>query len=520
MSIKDEIESRKTFAIISHPDAGKTTLTEKLLLFGGAIREAGTVKGKKSGKFATSDWMKVEQERGISVTSSVMQFNYDHYNINILDTPGHEDFSEDTYRTLMAVDSAVMVIDCAKGIEPQTLKLFKVCKMRGIPIFTFINKLDRVGKEPFELLDEIEETLNIKTYPMNWPVGMGQNFFGIIDREHRTIEPFRDEEHLLHINEDYELEEEHAITNDSTFEQAIEEFMLVEEAGEDFDNDMLLAGELTPVFFGSALANFGVQNFLNAYVDHAPMPNGRLTKDEEEVSPFAPDFSGFIFKIQANMDPKHRDRIAFMRIVSGAFERGMDVKLQRTNKKSKVTRSTSFMADDKETINHAVAGDIIGLYDTGNYQIGDTLVGGNQKYSFEDLPQFTPELFMKVSPKNVMKQKHFHKGIEQLVQEGAIQYYKTLHTNQIILGAVGQLQFEVFEHRMNNEYNVDVIMEPVGRKIARWVENEDAIQDKMSTARSILVQDRYEQKVFLFENEFATRWFEEKFPEIKLYSLL
>lgn len=520
MSIKDEIESRKTFAIISHPDAGKTTLTEKLLLFGGAIREAGTVKGKKSGKFATSDWMKVEQERGISVTSSVMQFNYDDFNINILDTPGHEDFSEDTYRTLMAVDSAVMVIDCAKGIEPQTLKLFKVCKMRGIPIFTFINKLDRVGKEPFELLDEIEETLNIKTYPMNWPVGMGQNFFGIIDREDRTIEPFRDEEHLLHINEDYEIEEEHPITNDSTFAQAIEEFMLVEEAGEEFDNEMMLAGELTPVFFGSALANFGVQSFLNAYVDHAPMPNGRLTKDEEEVSPFAPDFSGFIFKIQANMDPKHRDRIAFMRIVSGAFERGMDVKLQRTNKKQKVTRSTSFMADDKETINHAVAGDIIGLYDTGNYQIGDTLVGGNQKFSFEDLPQFTPELFMKVSPKNVMKQKHFHKGIEQLVQEGAIQYYKTLHTNQIILGAVGQLQFEVFVHRMNNEYNVDVIMEPVGRKIARWVENEEDIQDKMSTARSILVQDRYEQKVFLFENEFATRWFEEKFPEIKLYSLL
>lgn len=520
MSIKDEIESRKTFAIISHPDAGKTTLTEKLLLFGGAIREAGTVKGKKSGKFATSDWMKVEQERGISVTSSVMQFNYDDFNINILDTPGHEDFSEDTYRTLMAVDSAVMVIDCAKGIEPQTLKLFKVCKMRGIPIFTFINKLDRVGKEPFELLDEIEETLNIKTYPMNWPVGMGQNFFGIIDREDRTIETFRDEEHLLHINEDYEIEEEHPITNDSTFAQAIEEFMLVEEAGEEFDNEMMLAGELTPVFFGSALANFGVQSFLNAYVDHAPMPTGRITTDEEEVSPFAPDFSGFIFKIQANMDPKHRDRIAFMRIVSGAFERGMDVKLQRTNKKQKVTRSTSFMADDKETINHAVAGDIIGLYDTGNYQIGDTLVGGNQKFSFEDLPQFTPELFMKVSPKNVMKQKHFHKGIEQLVQEGAIQYYKTLHTNQIILGAVGQLQFEVFEHRMNNEYNVDVIMEPVGRKIARWVENEEDIQDKMSTARSILVQDRYEQKVFLFENEFATRWFEEKFPEIKLYSLL
>lgn len=284
MNLKQEVESRKTFAIISHPDAGKTTLTEKLLYFSGAIREAGTVKGKKTGKFATSDWMKVEQERGISVTSSVMQFDYDDYKINILDTPGHEDFSEDTYRTLMAVDSAVMVIDCAKGIEPQTLKLFKVCKMRGIPIFTFINKLDRVGKEPFELLDEIEETLNIETYPMNWPIGMGQSFFGIIDRKSKTIEPFRDEENILHLNDDFELEEDHAITNDSDFEQAIEELMLVEEAGEAFDNDALLSGDLTPVFFGSALANFGVQNFLNAYVDFAPMPNARQTKEDVEVA--------------------------------------------------------------------------------------------------------------------------------------------------------------------------------------------------------------------------------------------
>lgn len=520
MSIKKEVESRKTFAIISHPDAGKTTLTEKLLYFSGAIREAGTVKGKKTGKFATSDWMKVEQERGISVTSSVMQFDYDDFKINILDTPGHEDFSEDTYRTLMAVDSAVMVIDCAKGIEPQTLKLFKVCKMRGIPIFTFINKLDRVGKEPFDLLDEIESTLGIETYPMNWPIGMGQNFFGIIDRKERTIEPFRDEENTLHINEEYELEEAHDIANDSIFTQAIEELMLVDEAGESFDNDALMRGDLTPVFFGSALANFGVQNFLNAYVDHAPMPHARQTDEEVEVSPFDTDFSGFIFKIQANMNPKHRDRIAFMRVVSGAFERGMDVTLQRTGKKQKITRSTSFMADDKSTVNHAVAGDIIGLYDTGNYQIGDTLVAGNQKFHFKALPQFTPEIFMKVSPKNVMKQKHFHKGIEQLVQEGAIQYYKSPHTNQIILGAVGQLQFEVFEHRMNNEYNVDVVMEPVGKKIARWIENEEDVQDKMSTSRSILVNDRYDNKVFLFENDFATRWFEEKFPEIKLYSLL
>ena len=296
--------------------------------------------------------------------------------------------------------------------------------------------------------------------------------------------------------------------------------MLVDEAGEKFDNDALLNGELTPVFFGSALANFGVENFLNVYVDYAPMPSARQTNEDVEVSPFSPDFSGFIFKIQANMDPKHRDRIAFMRVVSGEFERGMDVQLQRTKKKQKITRSTSFMADDKETVNRAVAGDIVGLYDTGNYQIGDTLVNGNQKFSFQDLPQFTPEIFMKVSAKNVMKQKHFHKGIEQLVQEGAIQYYKTLHTNQIILGAVGQLQFEVFEHRMKNEYNVDIVMEPVGQKIARWVENEEDIQDKMNTSRSILVKDRYDHLLFLFENEFATRWFEDKFPEIKLYSLL
>ncbi|MGY0684406.1 peptide chain release factor 3 [Mammaliicoccus sciuri] len=520
MTIKQEVESRKTFAIISHPDAGKTTLTEKLLLFGGAIRQAGTVKGKKTGKFATSDWMKVEQERGISVTSSVMQFDYDHYNINILDTPGHEDFSEDTYRTLMAVDSAVMVIDCAKGIEPQTLKLFKVCKMRGIPIFTFINKLDRMGKEPFELLEEIEKTLEIETYPMNWPIGMGQNFFGIIDRSDKTIEPFRDEENILHLNDDYELEEDHPIKNDSQFSQAIDELMLVDEVGEQFDEELLLAGELTPVFFGSALANFGVQNFLNAYVDYAPMPSGRKTEEGDVVDPFDQDFSGFIFKIQANMDPRHRDRIAFMRVVSGAFERGMDVTLQRNKKKQKITRSTSFMADDTQTVNHAVSGDIIGLYDTGNYQIGDTLVGGNQKIHFESLPQFTPEIFMKVSAKNVMKQKHFHKGIEQLVQEGAIQLYKTLHTNQIILGAVGQLQFEVFEHRMKNEYNVDVVMEQVGKKIARWIENEKDITDNMNSSRSILVKDRYDQYVFLFENEFATRWFEDKFPEIKLYSLL
>lgn len=518
MEIKDEIKKRKTFGIISHPDAGKTTLTEKLLLFGGAIREAGTVKGKKTGKFATSDWMKVEQERGISVTSSVMQFDFDGYKINILDTPGHEDFSEDTYRTLMAVDSAVMVIDAAKGIEPQTLKLFKVCKMRGIPIFTFINKLDRVGKEPFELLEEIESTLEIETYPMTWPIGMGPSFFGIINRRERTINPFR-EEGKLTLDDDYQLTEHHKIEEDSAYRDAIDEFMLVEEAGDDFDEGKIASGDLTPVFFGSALSTFGIEEFLDTYVDFAPEPTGRETTDGAEVSPTDEDFSGFIFKIQANMDPRHRDRLAFMRIVSGKFTRGMDAVLDRTKKKTKISRATMFMADDKETIDEAYAGDIIGLYDTGNYQIGDTLYSGKPR-DFAALPLFTPELFMKVSAKNVMKQKHFYKGIEQLVQEGAIQYYKSMHTNQPILGAVGQLQFEVFEHRMKNEYNTDIVMEPVGKKIARWVENEEDIKDSMNSPRANLVYDRFDKQVFLFENEFAMRWFSDKYPEIKLYSLL
>ncbi|CAM4241538.1 peptide chain release factor 3 [Lacicoccus alkaliphilus] len=520
MTLETEIKRRKTFAIISHPDAGKTTLTEKLLLFGGAIRSAGTVKGKKSGKFATSDWMKVEQERGISVTSSVMQFDFDGYKINILDTPGHEDFSEDTYRTLMAVDSAVMVIDAAKGIEPQTLKLFKVCRMRGIPIFTFINKMDRMGKEPFELLEEIEETLEIETYPMTWPVGMGQSFFGIINRKNKQINPFR-EEGMMQLNDDYELETPHPISEDEAFQTAMEEFMLVEEAGDAFDEEKIAGGELTPVFFGSALTTFGIEEFLDTYVDFAPMPTPRKTEAGGSVDPTEDGFTGFIFKIQANMDPRHRDRLAFMRIVSGKFTRGMDAVLARTGKKQKVTRATMFMADDTETVEEAYAGDIIGLYDTGNYQIGDTLYGGGGgKVEFESLPQFTPELFMKVSAKNVMKQKHFYKGIEQLVQEGAIQYYKTIHTNQPILGAVGQLQFEVFEHRMKNEYNTDVVMEPIGKKIARWIENEADITESMNSPRSNLVLDRYDNQVFLFENEFATRWFSEKFPEIKLYSLL
>ncbi|KSU62284.1 peptide chain release factor 3 [[Bacillus] enclensis] len=517
---KDEVQSRRTFAIISHPDAGKTTLTEQLLLFGGAIRAAGTVKGKKSGKFATSDWMEIEKQRGISVTSSVMAFDYDDYRVNILDTPGHQDFSEDTYRTLMAVDSAVMIIDSAKGIEAQTLKLFKVCRMRGIPIFTFINKLDRQGREPLELLEELEEVLGIQSYPMNWPIGMGKEFLGIYDRFHNRIEQFRveDEDRFIPLNDEGEIAGEHSLKDNNLYNQTLEDVLLLNEAGNDFSREQIASGELSPVFFGSALTNFGVQTFLETYLQFAPSPQPR-NSDIGEVDPVNEEFSGFIFKIQANMNPAHRDRIAFLRICSGQFERGMSVNLPRTGKNIKLAQSTQFLADDRSTVNEAVSGDIIGIYDTGTYQIGDTLTAGKKPFQYEKLPQFTPELFVRVTAKNVMKQKHFQKGILQLVQEGAIQYYKT-RTEDVILGAVGQLQFEVFEHRMKNEYNVDVRMEPIGSKIARWIENEEDVKETMSSSRSMLVKDRHENLVFLFENDFAMRWFSDKHPDIKLYSLM
>ena len=521
-SINEEIASRRTFAIISHPDAGKTTITEKLLYFGGAIRDAGTVKGRKSGKFATSDWMEIEKQRGISVTSSVMQFDYDGKRVNILDTPGHEDFSEDTYRTLMAVDAAVMMVDVGRGIEPQTIKLFKVCRMRGIPIFTFINKMDRQGKEPLDLMEELEEVLGIESYAMNWPIGMGKEFYGIYDRFNNRVEPVDGDadNRFLKLNDDGELAEHHPMVETSYYKQALEDVLLLNEAGNDFDEERIAKGELTPVFFGSALTNFGVQTFLETFLQFAPPPQPRITKDEKVIDPQSAEFSGFIFKIQANMNPAHRDRIAFVRIVSGKFERGMTVTVPRISRTFKLTQTTQFLADDRETVDEAVAGDIIGIHDTGNYQIGDTIIGGKSSYIFDELPQFTPELFMRVTAKNVMKSKHFHKGILQLVQEGAIQYYRTLHTEDVLLGAVGQLQFEVFEHRMKNEYNVEVQMQPMGSRVARWIENEEDVKESMTGQRAMLVKDRYDKRVFLFENEFAMRWFHDKYPEIKLYGLL
>ena len=521
-TLKQAVEKRRTFAIISHPDAGKTTITEQLLLFGGVVRQAGTVKAKKSGNFAKSDWMEIEKKRGISVTSSVMQFDYAGKRVNILDTPGHEDFSEDTYRTLMAVDSAVMVIDSAKGIEPQTKKLFKICKMRGIPIFTFINKLDRDGRDPMDLVAELEEVLGIEGYAMNWPIGMGKGLKGLYDIYNNRIELYRTEdkgESFLPLDEEGKLAVANPLEEESIYQQVLEEVELIKGAGSEFDADKIAHGELTPVFFGSALTNFGVKTFLDAYLQFAPAPSAHKTEAGTEIAPTSENFSGFIFKIQANMNPNHRDRIAFVRICSGEFERGMDVVLNRTGKKMRLSNSTQFMADSRETVETAVAGDIIGLYDTGNFQIGDTIYTGKKALQYEKLPQFTPELFRRVTAKNVMKQKSFHKGIQQLVQEGAVQLYQSYSTGDYILGAVGQLQFEVFQFRMANEYNSEVLMTPMGHKTARWI-NPDQLDEKMSSSRNLLVKDRYGAPLFLFENDFAERWFKDKYPDVELTSKL
>ncbi|WP_110114608.1 peptide chain release factor 3 [Bacillus sp. CGMCC 1.16541] len=514
---QEVVDSRRTFAIISHPDAGKTTLTEKLLLLGGMIRSAGTVKGKKSGKFATSDWMEIEKQRGISVTSSVMQFSYRDHHINILDTPGHEDFSEDTYRTLTAVDSAVMVIDGTKGIEAQTLKLFKVCRMRGIPILTFINKLDREGKDPLELLEEIEDVLGIESYPVTWPIGMGKRFQGTYDRFQKKVEVYQGNKESYYVDFDGEN-----ITSDVTehvnelyLPGLVDELALLEEAGNEFSVEKVKQGLLTPVFFGSAIANFGVQSFFDAFLQLTSPPQSR----ESSIGTVAPTdgtFSGFVFKIQANMNPAHRDRIAFVRVCSGKFERGMNVTLSRTGRKMKLGQSHQFLAASRETVDEAYPGDIIGLYDSGNYQIGDTIVGdGTSAFNFDALPKFPPELFVKVRAKNAMKHKHFEKGITQLVQEGAVQLYKTPYFGDNILGAVGELQFQVFEYRMKAEYGVDIEFVRMKHDIARWVDRKQ-IKDNMTDSRVMLVEDRDEHAVLLFENDFVLRLFQDKYPDVTL----
>jgi len=467
MNLQEEIKKRRTFAIISHPDAGKTTITEQLLYFGGEIREAGTVKGKKTGTFAKSDWMDIEKQRGISVTSSVMQFDYDGKRVNILDTPGHEDFSEDTYRTLMAVDAAVMVVDSAKGIEAQTKKLFEVVKHRGIPVFTFMNKLDRDGREPLDLLQELEEVLGIASYPMNWPIGMGKAFEGLYDLYNQRLELYKGDDRFASLEDGDKL-----FGSNPFYEQVKEDIELLNEAGNEFSEEAILSGELTPVFFGSALTNFGVQTFLETFLKFAPEPHGHKKTDGEIVDPYDKDFSGFVFKIQANMDPKHRDRIAFLRVCSGKFERGMKMKHLRINREIAASSVVTFMSHDRELVEEAYAGDIIGIPNHGNIQIGDSFSEGEQ-LAFTGIPFFAPELFRSVRIKNPLKIKQLQKGLQQLGEEGAVQVFKPMSGADLILGAVGVLQFEVVTSRLANEYGVEAVFDSASIWSARWVSCED-----------------------------------------------
>lgn len=512
----NEVNRRRTFAIISHPDAGKTTLTEKFLLYGGAIREAGSVKSRRSQKHAVSDWMEIEKQRGISVTSSVLQFNYGGYCINILDTPGHQDFSEDTYRTLIAADSAVMVVDCAKGVEEQTRKLFKVCKMRGIPIFTFINKLDRQGKDPYELLEDIEQSLGIRSYPMNWPIGSDRDFKGVYNRRKNQIELFGDSNHGQAIAKAVtgELTDEKfsELLSPQLHQKLLDDVELLDHAGDDFDLERILSGDLTPVFFGSALTNFGVEPFLEAFLEITTPPQPRPS-NLGPVSPENETFSGFIFKIQANMNPTHRDRIAFLRICSGRFDKGMMVNHVQQGKKVKLAQPQQFMAQDRVTVETAYPGDIIGIHDPGIFNIGDTLCGDETKLEFEGIPVFAPEHFAKVFTKNSLKRKQFLKGISQLSEEGSIQVFKrpNIGVEELIIGVVGVLQLEVLEYRLKNEYGVDVLIERQPYRHIRWVKMADygkkPISMPMDTA---LVHDADDNPVLLFQNPWSIKTAEER----------
>lgn len=511
--LQQEVDKRRTFAIISHPDAGKTTLTEKLLLFGGAIRMAGSVKARKASKHATSDWMEIEKQRGISVTSSVMQFDYNGHRINILDTPGHQDFSEDTYRTLTAADSAVMLIDVAKGVEAQTIKLFQVCAKRGIPIFTFINKLDREGRSPFDLMEEIEQVLGIRSVPMNWPIGMGRELCGVYDRMKNQVELFNGEDHSrIEVTkvEDYKDPKIREMAGEYLHDQLCQDLELLDVAGDAFDLEKVKRGELTPVFFGSAVNNFGVQTFLENFLQLAPKPEPRHATNGI-VEPTNEKFSGYVFKIQANMNPAHRDRIAFMRIVSGKFERGMTVKHIRAGKDIKLSQPQQFLAQDRDIVSEAYPGDIIGLFDPGIFRIGDSLSQSNDMV-FDELPTFSPEIFAKVTVKNALKHKQYQKGIDQLTEEGTIQVFTTVGFEDTLLGVVGQLQFEVFEYRMKGEYGVDVMLQRMSFQFARWIV-ADKVDPSKFRINSTLVKDKKGNYVVLFENEYAMRTAMEKNPD-------
>lgn len=519
--IAEQAARRRTFAIVSHPDAGKTTLTEKLLLFGGAIQLAGTVKGRKAARHATSDWMELEKQRGISVTSSVMQFPYQDKIVNLLDTPGHADFSEDTYRTLTAVDSALMVIDCAKGVEERTIKLMEVCRLRDTPIYTFINKLDREGRDPMELMDEVEDVLNIPCAPVTWPVGMGKGLLGVYHLLNDTITLFdksadgkrpnfrvinglaSDEARQLlgHLYDDY-----------------LEEIELVQGASHEFDVEAYLAGKLTPVFFGSAMSNFGVQELLNSFVENAPKPQPRQAT-ERQVEVDEKKLTGFVFKIQANMDPQHRDRIAFMRVCSGEFKRGMKLKNVRLGKDIKIPDALTFMASDREHAEEAYPGDIIGIHNHGTISIGDTFTEG-ENLQFAGIPNFAPELFRRVVLRDPLKMKALLKGLTQLCEEGATQLFKPKRNNDLILGAVGMLQFDVVAHRLKDEYNVECSYDAIPVQQTRWIECSDAkmLEDFKKKNNDHLALDHGNALVYLASSRVNLQLTEERWPDIRFKS--
>ncbi len=519
--LEEEIAKRRTFAIISHPDAGKTTITEKLLLLGGAIQMAGTVKARKAERYATSDWMELEKQRGISVTTSVMRFSFGGYEVNLLDTPGHKDFSEDTYRTLSAVDSALMIIDSAKGVEPQTIKLMEVCRLRNTPIVTFMNKLDREGLDAFELLDNVEKVLNIDCIPMTWPIGMGSAFRGVYEIHTNRVRLFdanavdgRGDVIELHGLDDPALDRRIGASASAALRDELE---LIIGAGIDFDEEAFISGKQTPVFFGSALSGFGVEEMLASFVRYTPPPGPRPAV-EREVAPDEDKFSGFVFKIQANMDPRHRDRVAFMRVCSGKFVRGARFRNVRLGRDIKMANPIMFFAQQREIVDDAWPGDIIGLHDTGLIQIGDTFSEGETLH-FRGIPSFAPEIFRKVFLENPLRMKNLRKGLEQLAQEGAVQLFKPIESPDYIVGVVGQLQLDVLKHRLEGEYDVQGRFDNVTYATARWYRcrDEAALHAFEKDAQRHLARDVRDRPVFLCESNWRLNFTKEKHPKIEFY---
>lgn len=519
MSLKKEIKRRRTFAIISHPDAGKTTLTEKLLLFGGAIHVAGAVKSNKIKKSATSDWMDIERQRGISVATSVMGFEYGDHKVNILDTPGHQDFMEDTYRTLTAVDSVIVVVDIAKGVEPQTKKLMEVCRMRKTPVMIFVNKLDREGKDAFEVLDELEEQLDISVRPLSWPIEMGERFKGVYNIYENCLDLYTPSKRSVteSINIDIDSPDLDKHITEKLAAQLREDVELIEGIYPEFNVEDYLAGDLAPVFFGSALNNFGVKELLECFVEIAPSPRP-IEAVERKVDPYEDAFSGFVFKIHANMDPNHRSCIAFVKICSGKFERNVNYKHMRFNRQMKFSSPTAFMAQKKEILDEAFAGDIVGLPDNGNFKIGDTLTSGENLH-FKGLPSFSPEMFKYIENADPMKTKQLQKGIEQLIDEGVAQLFTNQFNNRKIIGTVGQLQFEVIEYRLLHEYGAKCRWEPISLHKACWIESDDpaVLEDFKRRKYQYMAKDKEGRDVFLAESSYLLMMAQQDFKDIKFH---